>query len=203
MGFPTKNDHFGGTVLGVPPFKETPISSPRGVQRPFYQTGLLLNDHHFRMKFTINNSRGLLLCDGLGLTGLSCSYHIDINYSEIVRNTLSVPLVPTTVEGQHGTGKRGPQKQELPCFVDQGLHLLLKLAIRLSNCCMLNRQMEIIRCGLLSIGNVASQKFKSNSRSVAELIGSCKWFRHDPHEIPKEWLLSCWSKVYHHCRIMK
>jgi len=24
MGFPTKNDHFGG-VLGVPPFKETPI----------------------------------------------------------------------------------------------------------------------------------------------------------------------------------
>ena len=24
MGFPTKNDHFGG-VLGVPPFSETPI----------------------------------------------------------------------------------------------------------------------------------------------------------------------------------
>ena len=24
MGFPTKNDHFGG-VLGVPPFKETPM----------------------------------------------------------------------------------------------------------------------------------------------------------------------------------
>ena len=24
IGFPTKNDHFGG-VLGIPPFKETPI----------------------------------------------------------------------------------------------------------------------------------------------------------------------------------
>ena len=24
FGFPTKNDHFGG-VLGVPPFKETPM----------------------------------------------------------------------------------------------------------------------------------------------------------------------------------
>ena len=63
----------------------------------------------------------------------------------------------------------------------------LKLAIRLSNCCMLNRQAEIIACGLLSIGNVASQKSKSNSRSVAELIGSwVMWFRHDPHQIPKE-----------------
>ena len=189
-----------GVFWGYHHLRKHPYLIPVESKRPFYQTGLLVNDHHFRMKFTINNSRGLLLYDGLGLTGLSCSYHIDINSSK-----LSVPLVPTTVEWQHGAGKGGPQKQELRCFVDQGLHLLLKLAIRLSNCCMLNRQMEIITCGLLSIGNVASQKSKSNSRSVAELIGSwVMWFRHDPHQIPKEWLLSfSWSKVYHHCRIMK
>ena len=37
-GFPTKNDHFGG-VLGVPPFKETPII-------PVFQNPLVIQDSY-------------------------------------------------------------------------------------------------------------------------------------------------------------